>query len=80
MRDDATIHRIFDKQDSDKEEDVAKNSDDDMAPEHAAMLRLQTIANDQLVTELKSAQEGDPNAIKITDNLGELAAENNPAT
>lgn len=57
MRDDATIHKIFDKKDeSDKEDDAANNSDDEgMMDEHAAILRLQTIANPQLLEELKAA-------------------------
>ena len=76
MRDDATIHKIFDKRDeSDKEQD-AKNSDDDMmATEHAAILRLQTVPGEQLAEQLKNAQEVDPNSLMTTpvliDNIGE---------
>ena len=74
MRDDATIHKIFDKKDeSDKEDQADKNSDDEgMADDHAAILRLQTIANPQLLEELKAVQEGgDPNAIKSAEGIAE---------
>ena len=76
MRDDATIHKIFDRRDeSDKEIDDNKSDDDGMDDKHAAILRLQTIGGPELPEALKKIQEDDPNALKSTQSLMDNMAE-----